>query len=106
MDNEWGTVCDDFWGSADATVVCRQLGHSTQGQWHIPPLIILNLVVQLTPTDAVAFSYSHFGRGVGPIYLDNIDCTGSESNLTDCSHSSFASCYYGHSEDAGVRCQG
>lgn len=59
-----------------------------------------------TPTDAVAFSSAHFGRGVGPIYLDDVDCTGSESNLADCPHSPSVSCNPGHTEDAGVRCQG
>ena len=57
-------------------------------------------------TDAVPFSNAHFGAGTGMIYLDGVGCNGNEANLNDCSRSSTVSCFGGHSEDAGVRCQG
>ena len=84
-DNTWGTVCDDSWDTADAVVVCRQLGFSVTG--------------------AVPFSNATFGQGTGPILLDDVGCIGSESRLADCSHNGIGIHSCGHSEDAAVMCQ-
>ena len=58
-------------------------------------------------TDAVVFGNAHFGAGSGTIHLHVVDCTGRETNLTDCPEvRSGIYCLQGHSQDAGVRCQG
>jgi len=81
---QWGTVCDDGWSSTNAGVVCRQLGFGSSG---------------------TALGSAYFGQGSGPILLDSVTCSGSESTLASCGHFGVGvtrSC--SHSEDAGVRC--
>ena len=53
-----------------------------------------------------AFSQASFGEGTGRIWLDNVQCTGSERALRNChstaSSNGVSSC--NHTQDAGVRC--
>ena len=51
-------------------------------------------------------SGARFGRGSGPIWLDNMRCFGNETRLQDCKHNSFSVQNCNHGEDAGVFCEG
>ena len=56
-------------------------------------------------TDAVARSFAFYGQGTGSIWLDNVQCTGTESRLFDCPANAVGSHNCAHSEDAGATCQ-
>ena len=77
----WGTVCDDDWDLQDTMVVCRQLGYGT----------------------AVG-ALAAYGGGIGPVWYDNVRCSGSEANLTQCTHNSLGQTNCGHEQYAGVFC--
>ena len=80
---QWGTVCDDGWDLNDAQVVCRELNYG-QALHAIPE--------------------SFYGQATGRIWLDNVNCVGSESSIRSCSHRGWGIEDCSHAEDAGVYC--
>ena len=80
---EWRYVCDDVWGTADANVVCRQLGFAS---------LASSAPTRITVADS--------------FWLDDVRCTGSEARLSDCPASTWGSENCGTTEGAGAVCSG
>ena len=88
-DNEWGTVCDDFFGRIDAKVACKQMNY-TGAEAYL--------------TDVAVAPGRRF-------WLDDVNCVGNEAKLTECFYNSgvrtnppwgIANCI--PAEQVGVRC--
>nr|XP_009500189.1 PREDICTED: macrophage receptor MARCO-like [Phalacrocorax carbo] len=78
--DSWGTICDDSWGTQDASVVCRMLGYNRAvSTFTAPP-------------------------GTGPIWLDDVNCNGRELSIFDCAKPDWGVNNCSHNEDAGVEC--
>jgi len=45
-----------------------------------------------------------YGPGTGQIWLDDLDCTGYETDLGKCRHSDWGVHNCGHSEDVSITC--
>uniref|UniRef100_K1QGL0 Neurotrypsin n=1 Tax=Magallana gigas TaxID=29159 RepID=K1QGL0_MAGGI len=80
----WGTVCDDEFDMADATVVCSSLGYPG--------------ALQVRPGAA-------FGNGSGQILMDNVACLSSEISILECDYVDSIAQNCGHYEDVGVICE-
>ena len=57
----------------------------------------------MTLAGATAYGSAYFGQGLGAIFMDGVDCSGSETGLSLCPHTHNHSC--DHSADASVICQ-
>ena len=64
------------------------------------------MFADLTSAGGIAYSNAHFGAGTGPIYLDDVTCTSSASQLLECSSQPILTHNCLHSADAGVGCEG
>ncbi|XP_044231149.1 lysyl oxidase homolog 3B isoform X4 [Thunnus albacares] len=82
-ENEWGTVCDDRWNLLSASVVCRELGFGSAKE---------------------ALTGARMGQGMGPIYMNEVKCLGTEKSIWNCPFKNITSEDCQHTEDAAVRC--
>ena len=107
LNNAWGTICDQGFGTADATVICQQLGFANtskrrKGRGHSEHIDQHGLYS--LGTDATALRGAAFGRGIGPIFMEFLACSGSETSILSCTSYLQHTC--DHSRDVGVICQG
>ena len=79
------TICDTAWDNIAASVVCRQLGFSPYG--------------------AVGVR-NNFPQSTLMATLQNVNCTGSESNLLQCGYTAGPAGTCGRFQDAEAVCQG
>ena len=86
INNAWGTICrDSYIDRVDAEVMCGQLGGY--------------LLQESVVTSTVS-------PGVGPIFLDRIDCSEDDNTILDCSPNLFVDQSCDHSRDVSIKCIG
>ncbi|XP_053711943.1 neurotrypsin [Synchiropus splendidus] len=88
---QWGTVCDDGWTDSNTQVVCRQLGYRS-GE------TLISEGLDITPVPP-------FGKGSGPIILDDVSCTGKEPSLLLCNKGQWLRHDCTHYEDVSIKCR-
>ena len=83
----WATVCQQFWNTRNARVVCRQIGYESETAIGVQPW---------------------HEQGNGPIYQASLECVGNETSILDCPrcthcpNDDIISC--DHSQDVGMIC--
>ncbi len=108
VNDAWGTVCSNRFGTNEAVVVCRQLQFSESSESgsciYINNDSLSKLCVGVI--SIIGSDLSEFGQSPSPIFLDNLACTGSESNLSSCHRSVIGLHQCDHSQDVGLQCFG
>uniref|UniRef100_A0A3B3ZHN5 SRCR domain-containing protein n=1 Tax=Periophthalmus magnuspinnatus TaxID=409849 RepID=A0A3B3ZHN5_9GOBI len=80
---QWGTICDDGWDLNEAHVVCRQLKFARAKS---------------------VLTGENYDRASGPIWMDDMECKGTERYLHACTFKGWGITDCSHKEDVGVQC--
>lgn len=89
---QWGTICGsglyNNLTNAEmlAKVACYQLGFESYDR-----------TMALATGDTIEMGY-------GPILLDNVICSGTEQNISQCSHNGWGNASCAHNSDLNLRC--
>ena len=86
LNRAWGTICNNSFSISDAAVVCRQLRYHFNG--------------------SQVLSTSNFSQASGPIFLDELACTGNEDRVEDCGGPAPGLHTSTHAQDTAIRCMG
>ena len=105
VNGDWSTVNHYHWDYLDASVVCREVGHSPLGiKDHTFYYETISHPVHQC-VGAIAFDRAAFGQGSGPVVRTFVSCRGYEESLTSCLFFGYPDVFRNHSEDVGVRCK-
>ncbi|XP_041038152.1 deleted in malignant brain tumors 1 protein-like [Carcharodon carcharias] len=83
--NTWGAVCADHWDMLDAQVACRQMDCGSAKS---------------------ATRVAHSGAGSGPLWLGDVECTGTELNIVECQMNQWGEHNCDTGEAATIVCTG
>lgn len=64
------------------------------------------IILFLNSMIGIPIGNSFYGNGTGSIWIDNMDCTGNETNIGQCQRKPWGQNDCDHSEDASVICIG
>ena len=81
------------------TSMCYQMS-SSRYSWDCQPMI---LITSCCRRSGLVIG-NLYGPGEGTIWLEDVDCLGSETALEDCNHAGWGSTSCGHDNDVSITC--
>ena len=106
---QWGLVCVHFesWHASATLVVCRQVGIPSKSQFMVLLVRVTVLYkIMCYYTDPRALRRDIIRYSDSPVILNDIDCSGSEDRLTQCTKTGYGNFSSNCTDIAVALCEG